>query len=116
MFQTYTEEYKARFKNLDPDGRVWADDNLTAKGLSGGGYEYEYKGAKSLWRCPLETMQRLDAEGRLHFTRAGGIRLKRYLDESFGLPCPNPMGRHRPSKLAGKGASRLSDAKTSSLA
>jgi site-specific DNA-methyltransferase (adenine-specific) len=32
-------------------------------------------------------MKRLDTEGRLHFTEAGGIRLKRYLDESPGLPC-----------------------------
>lgn len=31
-------------------------------------------------------MQRLDAEGRLHFTRKGGIRLKRYLDEAKGMP------------------------------
>jgi len=38
-----------------------------------------------LWRVPLETMQRLDAENRLHFTKAGGIRLKRYLDENRGV-------------------------------
>ena len=30
-------------------------------------------------------MQRLDQEKRLHFTRAGGIRLKRYLDENKGV-------------------------------
>ncbi len=68
------------------DGRRWVDDNLSAKGLSGGGYEYEYKGVKSLWRCPPETMQKLDTEGKLHFTKNGGIRLKRYLDENKGLP------------------------------
>lgn len=31
-------------------------------------------------------MQELDAEGRLHFTRNGGIRRKRYLDEMPGRP------------------------------
>ena len=62
------------------------DDNLTAKGLSGGGYTYDYKGVESLWRMPVETMRRLDDEGRLHFTRTGGIRLKRYLDEAKGAP------------------------------
>lgn len=87
IYQPYSEEYIKRFKNIDKDGRRWQDDNLTAKGLSGGGYEYEYKGAKSLWRCPLETMQKLDKENRLHFTKTGGIRLKRFLDESKGLPC-----------------------------
>lgn len=80
----YSEEYKSRFRFSDPDGRQWTDADLTAKGLSGGGYTYEYKGVTSLWRVPLETMQRLDAEGRLHFTQRGGIRLKRYLDELSG--------------------------------
>ena len=86
QYQPYDEKYKARFRFKDPDGRLWTDDNLTAKGLSGGGYEYEYKGALSLWRVPLETMKRLDSEGRLHFTRTGGIRRKRYLDEMQGRP------------------------------
>ena len=86
QYQPYDEKHKARFRFQDPDGRFWADGDLTAKGLSGGGYEYDYKGATSLWRVPLETMQRLDLEGRLHFTRTGGIRLKRYLDEMKGRP------------------------------
>ncbi|OKH40879.1 site-specific DNA-methyltransferase [[Phormidium ambiguum] IAM M-71] len=86
IYLAHEEKYKARFRNVDPDGRRWTDDNLTAKGLSGGGYTYEYKGVTSLWRCPIETMERLDSEGRLHFTKAGGIRLKRYLDETIGTP------------------------------
>ncbi len=86
QFQPYDEKYKARFQRKDPDGRLWSDDNLTAKGLSGGGYEYAYKGAKSLWRVPLETMKQWDAEGKLHFTSKGGIRRKRYLDEMQGRP------------------------------
>ena len=84
QYQDYEERYRARFRFSDPDGRLWADDNLTAKGLTGGGYTYEYKGVSSLWRVPIETMRQLDAEGRLHFTRRGGIRRKRYLDESRG--------------------------------
>ena len=86
QYQPYDEKYKARFRFKDPDGRAYADYDLTAKGLSGGGYEYQYKGALSLWRVPLETMKRLDSEGRLHFTRTGGIRRKRYLDEMQGRP------------------------------
>ena len=86
QFTPYEEAYRARFRFTDADGRAWSDDNLTAKGLSGGGYEYEYKGASSLWCVPLETMKRLDAEGRLHFTSRGGIRRKRYLDEMKGSP------------------------------
>jgi len=85
LYKPHDDEYKKRFRKKDSDGRLWTDDNLTAKGLSGGGYEYEYKGAKSLWRVPLESMQRLDSENRLHFTSKGGIRLKRYLDEVKGV-------------------------------
>ncbi len=86
QYQDYEARYEARFRFKDPDGRAWADDNLTAKGLSGGGYTYEYRGVTSFWRVPLGTMQRLDEEGRLHFTKTGGIRRKRYLDEMKGRP------------------------------
>jgi DNA modification methylase len=81
----YSEEWIARFNQIDEDGRRWRDGDLTAKGLTGSaGYTYEYKGVTSLWRCPLSTMQRLDEECRLHFTSKGGIRIKRYLDEMKG--------------------------------
>ena len=86
IYTEYDEEYKKRFRRKDPDGRIWSDGDITAKGLSGGGYTYEYKGTTSLWRVPLETMKRLDQENRLHFTRTGGIRIKRYLDEMPGIP------------------------------
>lgn len=86
VYLEHSDEYKTRFRNADPDGRLWTDGDLSAKGLSGGGYTYEYKGATSLWRVPLATMKRLDDEGKLHFTKAGGIRIKRYLDETAGVP------------------------------
>ncbi|MHB8410332.1 MAG: DNA methyltransferase [Candidatus Acidiferrales bacterium] len=85
IYRPHDEKYLARFRNSDSDGRKWMDDNLTAKGLTGGGYDYEYKGARSLWRVPLKSMEELDRDGRLHFTNKGGIRLKRYLDENKGL-------------------------------
>lgn len=85
-YQSYDDSYLARFSQSDADGRKWDSGNLTAKGLQGGGYDYEYKGCRSLWRMPLETMKRLDSEGRLHFTKNGGIRSKVYLDELPGMP------------------------------
>ncbi|MDD6320950.1 MAG: site-specific DNA-methyltransferase [Oscillospiraceae bacterium] len=86
VYQPYDEAYIARFNRTDPDGRRWDSGNLTAKGLSGGGYDYEYKGYRSLWRMPLETMERMDREGRIHITKTGGIRSKVYLDELPGMP------------------------------
>jgi site-specific DNA-methyltransferase (adenine-specific) len=85
VFRGYDEKYLKRFRFKDADGRMWMDDNLTAKGLSGGGYDYEYKGYRSYWRCPRTTMEQHDREGRLHFTKKGGIRLKRYLDVAEGI-------------------------------
>ena len=86
VYQPYDESYIARFSRTDPDGRKWDSGNLTAKGLQGGGYDYEYKGYRSLWRMPLETMERMDREGRIHITKNGGIRSKVYLDELPGMP------------------------------
>ena len=86
IYQQYDDTYISRFTHSDPDGRKWDSGNLTAKGLQGGGYDYEYKGCRSLWRMPIETMMKLDSEGRLHFTKNGGIRSKVYLDELPGMP------------------------------
>jgi site-specific DNA-methyltransferase (adenine-specific) len=85
IFKDYTQEYiEQRYKGIDPDGRRWMDGDLSAKGLSGGGYEYEYKGASNLWRVPLEKMKELDENNMLYFTNKGGIRIKRYLDKMPG--------------------------------
>lgn len=86
QFVDYSEKHLTRFRRKDEDGRVWTDGPLTAKGLSGGGYTYTYKGTTDIWRCPLKTMERLDKENRLHFTNKGGIRVKKYLDELSGTP------------------------------
>ncbi|MHB9072174.1 MAG: DNA methyltransferase [Desulfobaccales bacterium] len=80
---SYVEQY---YRYKDEDGRRWMSDNLSASGLTGGGYEYEWKGVKRVWRCPVTTMERLELEGRIFYTRNGIPRLKRYLDESGGLP------------------------------
>ncbi len=86
VYQSYDDAYIARFNRSDPDGRKWDSGNLTAKGLQGGGYNYEYKGHRSLWRMPIETMKKMDQEGRLYITKTGGIRSKVYLDELQGMP------------------------------
>lgn len=77
FFDQYDEQRKEPYQRL----------SLSAGGLSGGGYLYEYKGVKTLWRCPLETLEKHDREGRLHWPqKAGGVpRLKRYLSEYEGV-------------------------------
>ncbi|MCP3447341.1 DNA methyltransferase [Bradyrhizobium sp. CCGUVB14] len=78
FFDQYDEERKERYQRL----------SLSAGGLSGGGYDYEYKGVRTLWRCPIETLRRHDEEGRLHWPKKkGGVpRLKKYESEHEGVP------------------------------
>jgi len=86
LFSVYTEKHLNRFRYKDENGRQWTDSPLTAKGLKGKGYSYTYKGINGYWRCPIETMKRLDKEKKLYFTKKGGIRIKKYLDELEGTP------------------------------
>jgi len=87
IFTEYSQEHiKRRYSRADPDGRYFTDGDLVATGLRGGGYEYEWKGVKRLWRCPIDTMRRYEAENKLYYTREGLARIKRYLDEVKGNP------------------------------
>jgi DNA modification methylase len=87
IFQPYEQEYVDQYyRYTDPDGRRWMSDNLSASGLTGGGYTYEWKGVKGFWRCPEATMRKLDSEGRIYYTKNGIARRKRYLDEAKGMP------------------------------
>ncbi|MEM7298394.1 MAG: site-specific DNA-methyltransferase, partial [Bacteroidota bacterium] len=67
--------------------RRYARGDLTASGLSGGGYDYEFEGVRRIWRAPRSTMERYSDEGRLHWPKSknGVPRLKRYLDEFEGV-------------------------------
>ena len=78
FFDQFDEERGERYQRL----------SLSAGGLSGGGYNYEYKGVRTLWRCPVETLRKHDAEGRLHWPKKkGGVpRLKKYESEHEGVP------------------------------
>ncbi|MFO7900317.1 MAG: DNA methyltransferase, partial [Planctomycetota bacterium] len=85
-YQPYDPEYVEKYYRYEDDnGRRFMSGDLSAAGLSGGGYEYEWHGVTREWRCPKETMEELDEEGRIFYTRNGFPRLKRYLDEAKGL-------------------------------
>ena len=86
QYRPYDPDYvESHYTHEDSRGR-FMDGDITAKGLAGGGYPYEYKGKDSIWRVPREKMAELDADDRLYFTRTGGIRIKRYLHEMKGMP------------------------------
>jgi len=86
-FQKYDEEYiQSHYRYIDKNGRRYRTDNLTAMGLSGGGYGYEWHGVTRIWRCPIETMEQLDRDGRIRYTNTGTAEFIRYLDEMPGVP------------------------------
>ena len=76
FFDGYDEERGERYQRI----------SLSASGLSGGGYDYAYKGVSANWRCPLTTLERHDKEGRLHWPKKGVPRLKRFESEYEGMP------------------------------
>lgn len=87
QYQPYDEEYlEQHYQKKDPDGRRFEDEDLTAYGLQGGGYTYEWKGHTKLWRCPIEKMKELDKQNMIYYTRNGLARSKRYLDQMPGMP------------------------------
>ena len=87
IYQKYEQNYIEKYyRYQDDDGRKWMSDNLSAAGLAGGGYQYEWNGVTKLWRCPKTTMEKLDTEGKIYYTKNRVARIKRYLDESKGLP------------------------------
>lgn len=78
----YIEKY---FRYFEGERRFKSGD-LSAYGLSGGGYEYEWNGHVKLWRCPPLTMQRYHDENRIYYTKNGVARYKQFLDDAEGYP------------------------------
>jgi site-specific DNA-methyltransferase (adenine-specific) len=87
QFQSYDAGYVEQYyRYTDENGRRFMSGDLSAAGLQGGGYDYEWRGVRRVWRVPPDTMERLASEGRIFMTKNGMPRIKRYLDEAKGLP------------------------------
>ncbi len=106
-YTDYEEKYKARFRNVDPDGRRWMDDNLTAPGLRNGDSGADWRGFNpsdkgNHWKVPasevvellgaeaaasLSTTQKLEVleqHGLIHWPKSGGFpRFKRTLGKGM---------------------------------
>ncbi|MES2210092.1 MAG: DNA methyltransferase [Chloroflexota bacterium] len=87
-YLTDSDEYQAsEYRFRDPDGRAFALGDIASPNPRPN-LMYEWRGhlpPPKGWRFSLETMERLDAEGRI-FDRGPGKRprVKRYLDEMKG--------------------------------
>ena len=83
---------------------VYRMGDLTAKGLSGGGYDYEFHGHIGPWRYPKHRMLELERQGRIHLpAKVGGIpALKRYLEGNKGQVPSAIWADIRPVSAQGK--------------
>lgn len=87
----HTEEYAARFKFDDHDGRGPYQDAPLDSPNPRPNLTYEYKGYQppaNGWRVSREEMKRLDADGRLIFPKLKTARIRRklYRNEQSGVP------------------------------
>lgn len=94
QFLPYSEKYiKEKFCYVDADGRRYRTSDLRNPGVRPN-LRYDYKGYKphpNGWAISQEKMAQYDAEDRLYFPpdKSGRIRVKKYLDESPGVPLTN---------------------------
>jgi DNA modification methylase len=79
---------ESHYRQVDATGRRFMWDNLTGPGgASKGNPRYEVLGVTAYWRYSQERMEQLVKEGLVAIPPTGRTpRLKRYLDQSKGLP------------------------------
>jgi site-specific DNA-methyltransferase (adenine-specific) len=85
LADSYVESH---YRNVDADGRRYMWDNLTGPGgAAKGNAYYEVLGVEGFWRYSQEKMAGLIKAGRVAIPPKGKTpRLKRYLDQSKGVP------------------------------
>lgn len=88
--EPYSAEYLSRFALSTAEGRQYQLDNITSPNPRPN-MMYEWRGCAPPamgWRYELETLERLFAEGRIEMPKkeGGRPRLRRFLDESKGVP------------------------------
>jgi len=82
QYKPYTDHV---FDGEDERGK-FRKDRLDARGLYGGGYEYEWKGIIDIWRRPIESMKKLDEQGLIHYSTSGRPYKKVYDKDIKGIP------------------------------
>ena len=89
VFTPLDPEYvKQTYRAIEAEtGRRFMTTPLTGPGgAEKGNPVFEWKGHTRAWRYNKETMERLDREGKLYYSKTGYVRQKLYLDESKGVP------------------------------
>jgi len=90
QYEPLSQEYiDAFFTNVDDDGRRFARGDLTGSGRRTY-LEYEWRGYKPKpgrhWAVPKEKLEEYHRQGRIFLPKSGMPRLKRYPEDSPGVP------------------------------
>ena len=89
VFTPLDAEYiESTYRQVEPEtGRRFMTTPLTGPGgADKGNPVFEWNGHTRAWRYNKATMERLDKEGKLYYSKTGYVRQKLYLDESKGVP------------------------------
>jgi len=88
VFGPYDHDYvSSTYRYDDGDGRKYTTTPLTGPGgAEKGNPVFEWNGHTRAWRYNRATFEKLDSEGKLHYSRTGYVRQKLYLDEAKGVP------------------------------
>ena len=87
-FTAYSDNYvQTKYRHVDPDGRHYMLDKLTAPGSGTRGHPtYELMGVTRYWVYNREKMNEMVKAGRIVQPSVGAVpRFKRYLDEVKGI-------------------------------
>ena len=83
------ETINQNYRQKDERGR-FTTSPLHARTLSGGGYEYTWRGIADVWKFPKHRLDELDRAGDIYWPPRGNVpRRKVYLDQNTGKPMPD---------------------------
>ena len=92
LFDPLSDEHVSKsYRYRDKRGRYMTAPLYSNTALGGYGKQkpFTFNGLNKRWFNTLETLQKFDAEDRLHISKSGGVRKKVYLSESKGTPKSN---------------------------
>ncbi|MBC7155454.1 MAG: restriction endonuclease [Rhodobacteraceae bacterium] len=88
QYEPHSDSYiKSHYSNIEEGtGRRYTLGDCTNPNPNRPNLTYEWNGVTKVWRWTREKMQKMHDDGRLHYTKSGVPRFKRYLDEMKGTP------------------------------
>jgi adenine-specific DNA-methyltransferase len=82
QYQEYNEDYvKTYYRFKDKDGKLFKSTDLTGRLNK----TFEWKGISRPWAYSKVSLDNLEKEGKIYWTKNGIPRLKQYLDEMPGI-------------------------------